>query len=144
MAEEVTIDSSAMTRWAIAPEWFPRNNRSITAILRNYLCPECSKKLLTQGKGSTPESLMSAINNCCSRSPGFITEKLPILEAVFRFFLTNGNTPLTIDELNEQINRIYGGDAYRYSPEALLHILKADIYYGLQEIPAFPLNQKNS
>ena len=144
MAEEVTINSPAKTRWAIAPEWFPQNNRSITAILGKYLCPECSRKLLIQGKKSTPESLMSAIHNCCSRSPGFITEKLPILEAVFRFFLTNGITPLTIDELDEQINRIHGGNAYRYSPEALIHILKADVYYGLQEIKAVPINDTNN
>ena len=144
MAEEVTTDLPIKTRWAIALEWFPRNNRSITAILTGYLCPECSSKLLTIGKKSTPESLMSAINTCCSQSPGFITERLPILEAVFRFYLTNGNTPLTIDELDEQINRIHGGNAYRYSPEALLHIMKADMYYGLQEIPDSPTNVNNS
>jgi hypothetical protein len=135
VAEEVNADLPVKTRWAIVPEWFSLNNRSITAILQQYLCHECSKKFQTEGKESTPESLMAAIGSCCSHFPGFINEKLPVLEGVFRFFLTNGNTPVTIEELSEQINYTRGGSAYRYSPEALLRVLKADEYYGIQEIP---------
>jgi len=135
MTEEVTVNLPAKTRWAIATDWFPLNNRSITAILKNYLCPECAKKFQSEDKKSTPELLMAAINNCCSRSPGFINEKLPVLEGIFRFFLTNGNTPATIEELGDQISRIRGGNAYQNSPEALLRVLKSDMYYGLQEIP---------
>jgi hypothetical protein len=134
MAEEVSSELPVERRWAITPNWFSVNNRSMTAILENCLCQECNKKIHSEGKQSTPESLMEAILNCCSHSPGFINEKMPVLEAIFRFFLTNGNTPVTIEELIEQINRLKGGNAYYNSPEALLRILKADIYYGLQEI----------
>lgn len=135
MADEVTADLPVKARWAIIPEWFPLNNRSLTAILQQHLCHECSRKFQTEGKGSTPESLMAAINSCCSHFPGFINENLPVLEGVFRLFLTNGNTPVTIEELSEQINLTHGGNAYRYSPEALLRVLKADEYYGIQEMP---------
>ncbi len=135
MADEVIANLPAETRWAILPEWFPANNRSLMAILQQHLCHECSKKFQTESKDSTPESLMAAIESCCSHFPGFINEKLPVLEGVFRFFLSNGNTPVTIEELSEQISHTRGGSAYRYSPEALLRVLKADKYYGIQEIP---------
>jgi len=64
-----------------------------------------------------------------------MNDKLPVLEEIFRFFLTNGNSPVTIEELGEQMNRICGGNAYHNSPATLLRVLRTDMYYGLQEIP---------
>lgn len=135
VAEAVKADLPVKTRWAIAPDWFPLNHRSITTILQSYLCPECAKKFHSEDKKCTPESLIATINNCCSHSPGFMNDKLPVLEEIFRFFLTNGNSPVTIEELGEQMNRICGGNAYHNSPATLLRVLRTDMYYGLQEIP---------
>lgn len=135
MAEEIPSELPVEIRWAIAPGWFSANNRSMTAILESYLCQECAKKIRAEGnRNTTAEFLMEVIGNCCSHSPGFINEKMPVLEAIFRFFLTNGNKPVTIVELVEQINKTRGGNAYYNSAEALLRVLKADVYYGLQEI----------
>ena len=77
---------------------------------------------------------MSAIKECCSQAPDFITERLPILESVFRLFLANGNLPLALEELGKQLSELRGGDPYRTSPETLTRLLKSDRYYGLQEI----------
>jgi hypothetical protein len=133
MTKEETADSPMKSRWAISSDWFTRNNRSITALLENYLCPECARKFTAGEKESSSESLMDTVNSCCSHLPGFINEKTPLLEGMFRFFLSNGNTPVTIEELSEHLNRIRGGNAYLNSPETLLRLLKADMYYGLQE-----------
>ncbi|GAI07324.1 unnamed protein product, partial [marine sediment metagenome] len=43
--------------------------------------------------------LLTTIKDCCSKTPGFITDKLPILGSIFRLFLANGNQPLDVEEL---------------------------------------------
>ena len=131
--EEISIEQPK-TRWAIAPDWFQENHRSISVLVQNYLCPKCDKQLSAKGKKESPDALMSAINKCCSRAPDFINDRLPILESIFRFFLTNGNQPLDIEELGKQLNTLRGGDPYRTSIETLSRLLKNDSFYGLKEI----------
>jgi len=131
--EEETTDQ-VKTHWAIALEWFPENNRSLSALIKNYLCPECTKKFNKEGKETPPESLIATIQSCCSQSPKFINERLPILEGIFRLFLRNGNQALDLNQLSYELGQLRGGDTYRTSPEVLLRILKSDRYYGLQEI----------
>jgi hypothetical protein len=110
------------------------NNRSIQALIQGYLCPKCAQKLKADKKYSSPDALMAAIQTCCSRTPGFINDRLPILESVFRLFLSNGNQSLNLEELGKQLSILRGGDAYRTLPETLSRLLKSDRYYGLQEV----------
>jgi len=134
MAEERKSDKTIKTQWAIALDWFQENNRSISALIENYLCPKCAEQLNDKGKENSPEALISTIQNCCSHSPDFINNKLPILECIFRLYLSNGNHPLAIEELVDQLSQSRGGDTYRSAPETLIRILRSDRYYGLQEI----------
>jgi len=78
--------------------------------------------------------LLSTIKNCCSKTPGFITGELPILECVFRLFLANGNQPLNLEELGRQLSERRGGDTYRTSAEILPRLLESDQYYGLRQV----------
>ena len=78
---------------------------------------------------------MAMVKDCCARKPGFITGQLPLLESVFRLFLANGNQPLTLEELGNQLSEQRGVDTYRTSEEILSGLLKTDQYYGLQPIP---------
>jgi hypothetical protein len=135
MTEEETIEMPAKTQWAISPDWLQQNNRSIVTLLKNYLCPECVRRFDTEGKESSYESLLTTIYDCCSHSKDFLSDKLPVLESIFRFFLSNRNTPVTTEELAEQLEHLHGGNAYHNSPEVLLRILRADIYYGVRELP---------
>jgi hypothetical protein len=135
MTQEETVEVPEKTRWAIAPDWFFRNNRSITALLKNYLCPDCAGRFSIEGKEKSAERLLATISHCCSHSPDFIHEKLPVLEGIFRLFLANGNVPATVEEISEQLKRLRGGNTYQNSTETLLRILEADMYYGLQETP---------
>ena len=121
------------TYWAIALDWFQQNDRSISALIQDYLCPKCAKQLSAEGKENPPDALLATIRDCCSHVPDFITDRLPILESVFRLFLANGNQPLELEELGNQLSELRGGDIYRASPEILLRLLKNDRYYGLQE-----------
>ena len=80
------------------------------------------------------DDLLSIIKDCCSRAPGFIIHRLPILESLFRLFLANNNQPLDLEELGQQLNEWRGGDAYRTSTEVLSRLLSSDQYYGLRQV----------
>lgn len=134
MAEEQTVIEPVKTQWAISMDWFPQHNRSISALARDCLCATCVKELETKKKAPTLESMMATIQKCCSQAPGFINSRMPILESIFRIFLSNGNQPLAIDELVEQLSKSRGGDAYHGPPEMLVRVMRSDKYYGLQEI----------
>ena len=133
MAKEETSTEQPKTRWAIAPDWFQQSNRSISALIQSYLCPKCAKRLSAKRKMESPDAILSAIQDCCSRVPDFIHDRLPILESIFRLFLANGNQPLDLEELGKRLSERRGGDPYRTSPETLSRLLKSDRYYGLRE-----------
>ena len=70
------------------------------------------------------------------KDTGFIIGQLPILESISRFFLANGNQPLTLEELGEKLSERRGGDTSRTSEEILLRLLKSAQYYGLRPAPS--------
>jgi hypothetical protein len=77
---------------------------------------------------------LSIISRCCSRTPEFITSRLPVLESVFRLFLANGNQPIDLDQLGRELSERLEGDTYRTSPEVLSRLLARDQYYGLRQV----------
>ncbi len=133
-AEKTNIDQPE-PRWFIDLDWFQQNNRSLFALVQSHLCPKCRDRL-KGGKGEVPlADLVSAIRDCCSRTPGFITHQLPILESIFRLFLANGNQPLDLEELGRQLSKWRSGDTYCTSVEILPRLLESDQYYGLSQVP---------
>lgn len=131
--EEETSTDQPMGRWFIAPDWFQQHNRSFSTLVNGHLCPKCASKLNKAGQEITANNLLSAIRDCCSLTPDFITDRLPILESVFRLLLANGNQPLEVKELIRQLSEKRSSDLYRTSSEVLLRLLKNDQYYGFQE-----------
>ena len=121
-------------RWFIDFDWYRQSNRSFFTLAQDYLCPKCREQL-EAGKAEIPaDELLSTIRDCCSKSPGFITSRLPILESVFRLFLANGNQPLDLEELGKQLNERFGGYTYNASAEILSRLLSHDQYYGLRQV----------
>jgi len=132
---EDTSTDQPKPRWFIDLGWYKQNNRAISVLAKEYLCDKCRMQLSTEGKEISEAKLLANIRDCCSHAPEFITGQLPILESAFRFFLANGNQPLTLEELGEQLGEWRGGDIYRTSEEILLRLLKSDHYYGLRPAP---------
>ncbi len=122
-------------RWSIDLDWFQQNNRSLSALVQSCLCPKCHKRLRAGKEEGLAADLLSAIRDCCSKTPGFITHQLPILESIFRLFLANGNQPLDLEELGKQLSEWRGGDTYRTSVEILSRLLSNEQYYGLRQAP---------
>ena len=131
MDKDSTSIEQARTRWFIDLDWYQQNNRSFSALAKACLCPECHERLA--GKAVSAEELLAVIRDCCSKKPGFITPKMPILGSVFRLLLANGNQPLNWEELEGQL-REWRGQACA-SAEALSRLLSSDQYYGLRQVP---------
>jgi hypothetical protein len=109
--------------------------------LREMLCASC-RTILSDPQAMSVEidwvddqtgevmrvdGLWHSLRTCCSTMPGYITPNTPIVEAVFRTFLANGNKPLSIRELYELLDR--------RPPQTLLRMLTAaNIYLGIRPV----------
>ena len=127
---EDTVTEQVGSRWFIDLDWYQQSNRSFSALAQSCLCPECRERL-KEGEIS-PENLFTTIKDCCSQTPDFIADNLPILERIFRLFLANGNHPLDLEELGEQLRKWHSG-IYPISTEVLSRLLEGDQYYGLRQ-----------
>ena len=135
--ESIDIDKDKdqiSPRWFIDLDWYQQNNRSFFVLAQSCLCPKCHERL-KEGEVSAVD-LLTATRDCCSKAPGFITDKLPVLESIFRLFLANGNQPLDLEEMGEQLMEWRGRNAYRTSTEVLSRLLKSDRRYGLRQAPS--------
>ncbi len=130
MEEDITTEQ-VRPAWFIDLDWFQQNERSFSALAQGCLCTKCRQGV--KGEISAAD-LLATIKDCCSKTPGFITVELPILECIFRLFLANGNQPLDLEELGRQLSDWRGGDTYRTSAEILSRLLKSDQYYGLRQV----------
>ncbi len=104
-----------------------------------WLRAVCAPSALRSRKGESepisPAELISSIEDCCAKSSGFISDKLPILDSIFRLFLANGNRPLSLQELSKQLAKWRGDDSPRTSVEILSRLLGDERYYGLRQAP---------
>ena len=131
--EEISSDQ-VKPCWFIDLDWYQPNNRSFFTLAGNCLCPKCRQQLKVEGGEVSATDLVTAVKDCCSREPGFITGETPILESIFRFFLATGNQPLNLEELGRQLSEWRGGDSYRSSVKILSRLLESDQCYGLRRV----------
>jgi hypothetical protein len=132
--EQEGTNEQPVTKWAISLDWFETNNRSARLMIKEYVCPNCAGELEHKKKPPTPQELVNRVQKCAQHTPDFINHKMPIMESIFRLFLSNGNKPLSLEEISQQLTQLREGDSYRTSPELLLNLLTTDRYYGLQMI----------
>jgi hypothetical protein len=126
--------SETQQKWYIDADWFRENNRSLSALVRGRLCPDCIKRLNPDAHHVSEERLIKSIKECCSRIPGYVGVTTPILESVFRIILANGNTPLSLGDIMRQMGERWGVSMYRVSEPVLNTLLEKDRYYGLSRI----------
>jgi len=109
-----TID----TKFHIDFDWWEQRAENFRIYLWSHLCPDCQKVYQShQGtedidwvdadtaEVTRVDALWHSLQTCCSKKPSFFTEQTPIVDAVFRIFLANGNTPLSPLELFEIIGK---------------------------------------
>jgi len=128
------------TKFHIDFDWWEREGRDLRVYLQSHLCPEC-KVTYSNHRGSAEvdwidpdtaevtrvDALWQSLRTHCSQRPDFITENIPLTDAVFRVFLANGNAPLSPIELHEILGR--------YTSEVILRTLGGRrIYQGIRPV----------
>ena len=118
-------------------DWWERQGLNIGVELRTHLCEEhrevFSKHFDTEkidwvdertGEVTQIDGLQHVLQVHCSKQPGYISENLSLVDAVFRIFLANGNAPLTCKELGSMTGHL---------PEKILRTLAGRrIYKGIR------------
>ncbi|MFO7918540.1 MAG: hypothetical protein R6V13_10720 [Anaerolineae bacterium] len=129
------------TKFHIDLDWWENKGRDIRIHMRDVLCEECREEYGENfldlgevdwvdeqtGEVERVDPLWHSIRTCCSSRSDYITPDTPIVDAVFRTFLANGNEPLSIQELYDLLDR--------RPPDVLLRILTAgQIYMGIRPV----------
>jgi len=112
------IKPTVATPFHIDFDWWQKNERDWHVYLRSLLCPEHQEAFANADEGQMidwidpvtaevkpVEGVQNTLMSHCVKQPDFLTEQTALVEAVFRLFLTNGNIPMTSEELGERLNR---------------------------------------
>ena len=99
-------------------EWWKKNERDWHVYLRSLLCAEHQEAFANVEEGEAidwvdpvtaevkpVEGVQNALMTHCVKQPDFLTVQTALVEAVFRLFLTNGNAPMTSNELGSRLSR---------------------------------------
>jgi len=130
--QDLGIDEIRL-RYFIDLDWYQQQERSFATLAESRLCPTSRKKEKTKSEAA----LLRTIRQCCSKRDGFITPNMPLLEMIFRLLLANGNQPLELEQMQEQLQKWLGdtSNSRDLSVPKLKRILSNDQYYGLRSVP---------
>ena len=112
------IKPSLATPFHIDFDWWQKSERDWHVYLRSLLCAEHREALANMEEGQMidwvdpvtaevkpVDGVQNTLMSHCVKQPDFLTEQTALVEAVFRLFLTNGNIPMSSDELGNRLNR---------------------------------------
>jgi len=128
------------TKFHIDLEWWWQSTRDIRVYLKEILCDQCNADYGDQqnqeeidwidgqtGEVTRVDALWHCLRTCCSLKPEYISPNTPVVDAIFRTFIANGNKPLSVSELYEILDR--------RPPATLLRILtKGPVYMGIRPV----------
>ncbi|MFN8387627.1 MAG: hypothetical protein U0V48_15585 [Anaerolineales bacterium] len=112
------VKPTANTPFHVDFDWWKKNERDWHVYLRTLLCEEHREMYADSKEGETVdwvdpltaevkqvEGVQNTLMTHCARQPDFLTEQTALVEAVFRLFLTNGNMPMSPQDLGARLNR---------------------------------------
>ena len=148
--DEVVSD----TLYAIDPTWFEQHNFVFEEYAQARMCEGCVQRAdeeveerytvfdqktgrasfdIRRGRyGADP---MRVIRDDCSKKRNYITPDMPTLEAVFRVLLANGNAPMRVAEVREQLAEWCPGGGCQWlllPAEQLERVIRNDKFYGIR------------
>ena len=125
------------TLFHIASTWFEKNGRDLRAEMHAALCDECRAVYPTPadarsvdrvdpqtGEVTRVDALWECLADHCARKPEFITPATPLMSAIFRVLLANGNKPMSSEQLHKRIGKSNAAGILRV-------LLSADIENGV-------------
>lgn len=106
------------TAFHIDFQWWDRAGRELEVYLRSHLCPEHQQALdqadprqqvdhvdPQTAEVSQLDRIQDVLISHCAQQPEYLTRQSSLVNAIFRVFLANGNTPLTPQQLSEQLGK---------------------------------------
>lgn len=106
------------THYHVDFDWWQKNENDWHVHMSSLLCDEHRAMFATLEGGELidfvdPETaeirsmdgIQQSILSHCALQPGFVTGQTALVEAVFRTFLANGNSPLSSQQLAERLGR---------------------------------------
>ncbi len=147
-------EEASDTQYAIDPDWFGEHNFVFEEFAQARMCEACLARadeeveerytVFDQKTGRASFDIrrakygadpMRVIRDDCSKKRNYITPDMPTLEAVFRVLLANGNQPLRLAEIREQLAEWCpgGGCQWLLLPAAQLErVIRNDRFYGIK------------
>jgi hypothetical protein len=124
-------NGEAQSTYHIDMDWYQEQGRSFALLATSRLSPSSPMKI---PKSKT--ALLNTIRQQSSKKEGFITPDLPLMEMIFRLFLTSGNQPLALEEIRERLEQCLSetGAHRDLSIPKLKRIIEHDRYYGLRPV----------
>jgi hypothetical protein len=142
----------------VDPSWFEENALSFEDVVRARMCDTCRAKIGQEVEERAPvfdkatgrmrfevkrttfgSDPLKSIREHCGRAKNYIHRDMPTLEAIFRIFLANGNTPMTLDQVREQLAEWCpgGGCQWLLLPQEMVErLVQNDSHYGLRQTEA--------
>ena len=112
------VRPSLNTKFHIDYDWWDRAERDLEVYLRSQLClthqetyadVDPARKVdhvdPETGEVTRVAGIQHVLISHCAQQPGYLTGQTSLVNAVFRAFLSNGNTPLSPEELSDRIGR---------------------------------------
>ncbi|MFP3854688.1 MAG: hypothetical protein ACLFWD_10400 [Anaerolineales bacterium] len=106
------------TKFHIDFSWWDRAGRDLEVYLRSHLCEEHKESYAEVEAGAEVDSvdpetgevvrvpgIQHTLISHCSQQDNYIMPQTTLVNAIFRLFLANGNTPLSSKELAERLDR---------------------------------------
>ena len=99
-------------------DWWKNHDRDWRVYLRSFLCEE--HQVLFEGlendevidwvdqktaEVSQVDGLLHVLITHCAKQENFLTNRMALVDSVFRLLLSNGNQPMTSEELGKILNR---------------------------------------
>jgi hypothetical protein len=152
--QELEEETGTGTPYFIDTTWFDENDFSFADFAQARMCESCVSRRGEEieerytvfdkksGRatfdfrkttyGSNPTRV---ILDCCAKKKDFITPDMATLEAIFRVYLANGNVPMPLSHVREQLLDWCpgGGCQWLLLPmEALERLVQNDRFYGIR------------
>ncbi len=112
------IKPTVQTHFHIDYDWWSKNDRDWRVYLRSNLCIEHREAFADvdveeqvdwvdpdTAEVQRVDGLQHVLITHCAKQPDFIDSRSTLVDATFRIFLANGNTPLNSLELSERLGR---------------------------------------
>jgi len=151
---ELESEAEETPRYYIDTSWFEENNLSFGDIVQGRMCEICRGRLNEEVEDRQPtfdrksgrmsfevrrvtygSNPLRVIKECCSRKKNFIQPDMSTLEAIFRIYLANGNQPMPLGHVREQLQEWCPGGGCQWlllTDEQMERVISRDAYYGIR------------